>query len=113
MPDSVLLRPAVLLIESDSVQRDILKRSIEDLGFYVLEAENGQVGLGMWSENIKAVRIVITALDMPVAGGVEVLKTIRRQELQYTYVMVLTVDCSKDSVMNVCLVEQMILSINL
>ena len=99
MPDSVLLRPAVLLIESDSVQRDILKRSIEDLGFYVLEAENGQIGLGMWSENIKAFRIVITALDMPVAGGVEVLKTIRRQELQYTYVMVLTTDCSKDSLM--------------
>jgi cyclic di-GMP phosphodiesterase len=99
MPDSVLLRPAVLLIESDSVQRGILKKYIEDLGFYVLGAENGQVGLGIWSENIKAIRIVITALDMPVAGGVEVLKTIRREQQRYTYVMVCTTDFSKDSLM--------------
>lgn len=98
MPDSVLLRPAVLLIESDPVQRAILKKSIEDLGFYVLEAENGHVGLEVWSENIKAVRIVITALNMPVVGGVEVLKTIRGEEQQYTYVMVFTTDLSKDSI---------------
>lgn len=100
MPDSVLLRPAVLLIKNDSVQRGLLKKAIEDLGFYVLEAENGQVGLGLWSENIKAVRIVITALDMPVADGVEVIKTIRREERQYTYVMVLATDGSKDALMD-------------
>ena len=99
MPDSVLLRPAVLLIEGDSKQRGVLKKSIEDLGFYVLEAENGQVGLELWSENMRAVRIVITALGMHVAGGVEVLKTIRREELQYTYVMILTTDLSKKSLM--------------
>ncbi|BHH85011.1 HD domain-containing phosphohydrolase [Desulforhopalus sp. 52FAK] len=95
MPDSVLLKPTVLLIENDRLQRTGLKKSIEEEGFYVLEANNGQEGLELWSENIRAVRIVITALEMDVAGGLEVVKTIRKEELQYTYVMVLTSDTGK------------------
>ncbi|MFT5697952.1 MAG: hypothetical protein ACI8ZB_000806 [Desulforhopalus sp.] len=57
MPDSVLLRPAALLIESDDKQRNILKKAIEEHCFFVLVTENGQVGLELWAANIKAVRI--------------------------------------------------------
>jgi len=104
MPDSVLLKPAVLLIEDDETQRAGLKKSIEMEGFYVLEAKNGHEGLEVWSENIKAVRIVITALEMNVVGGLEVLKTIRKEESKYTYVMVLTSDTAKKSFVD-CLAQ--------
>ena len=96
MPDSVLLKPTVLLIDSDDRQRIILKQLIEKDGFYVLEAVNGQQGLEIWSENIRAIRIVITAFEMPIVGGLEVVKTVRNEELQYTYVMVLAPDLDKN-----------------
>lgn len=99
MPDSVQLKPTVLLIDSDDSQRTSLKQCIEEDGFYVLEAVNGQQGIEVWSENIRVIRIVITALEMAVAGGLEVIKTIRKEELQYTYIMALTPDSDKKSFM--------------
>lgn len=99
MPDSVQLKPSVLLIDSDDHQRMSLKQSIEEDGFYVLEAVNGQQGLEVWSENIRVIRIVITALNMTIAGGLEVIKTIRKEEQQYTYIMTLTPDSDKSSFM--------------
>lgn len=89
MFDSVTIKPTVLIIEDDTAERNLLQKSLEIQGCYVIAAENGQAGLEVWAEKMRAIRIVITDLAMPLVDGLEVIKTIRAQEESYTFVMAL------------------------
>lgn len=98
MFDSLTFRPTALIIEDEETQRHLLQNQIEKLDFRVLVAENGQKGLELWVEQMAAIRIVITDLDMPLVDGYEVIRAIRDQESYYTYIMVLTMNDNKESV---------------
>lgn len=90
MFDSVTIKPTVLVIDDEAAERQLLQKNLENQGYYVITAENGQAGLEIWAEKMRAIRIVITDLAMPLVDGFEVLKTIRAQEELYTCIMVLT-----------------------
>ena len=90
MVDTMLGKPGILVIEDEASQRTILKEKLEDQGFWVVSAENGQDGLEIWSAQMELLRIVITDIQMPLVDGFEVIKTIREQEDLFTYIMALT-----------------------
>ncbi len=66
----------ILVIEDDKKMRDGLVEILTDKGYHVESAENGLVGL----DKIKKedFDIVLTDLIMPVMGGMEVLREIKR-----------------------------------
>ena len=66
----------ILIIEDDQKMRDGLVEILEDEGYKVESAENGQVGLDMIGK--KDFDVVVTDLIMPVMGGMEVLMEIKR-----------------------------------
>ena len=69
----------VLLVEDDAQVRRLAKGALEGRGFDVLEAENGSFAL----ERIKRVErlsCVITDVVMPIMGGVELVRRLRKFE---------------------------------
>ncbi len=79
----------ILVVDDDFGQRLLLRRSLEEEGYEVIEAENGQQGLQQLSDNPE-IRITITDLAMPTMDGYQLIQSIRDQELKYTYLIVLT-----------------------
>jgi len=67
----------VLTIDDEYVLRQSIVAYLEDSGFVVYEAENGRVGLEIFRE--KKPDLVLTDLQMPEMGGLEVLATITKE----------------------------------
>ncbi len=84
MYDAMTLKPAVLIIEDEATQRQLLRKQLEMQGFQVVAAANGREGLTLWADHPE-IRMVITDLSMPEGDGVEVVQTIRARETRYTY----------------------------
>ena len=98
MADTLSYKPSILIIEDEPTQRHLLQNQLEQQGFLVFSATDGQEGLSIALDQPN-IRIVITDLALPVLDGVEVVRAIRSQEKRYTYLMVLTVSDNKESLM--------------
>jgi two-component system chemotaxis response regulator CheY len=69
--------PKVLLIDDSRSIRMILKRMMTSLGFEVLEAENGQVGLNVLAEHNGEVAFIMVDWNMPEMNGLELIRNVR------------------------------------
>ncbi|MCY3414399.1 MAG: PAS domain S-box protein [Candidatus Heimdallarchaeota archaeon] len=66
----------ILLVDDDTMVRNVTTRMIKHFGFQVIAAENGQIALDKFS-SMDDIRIVILDLTMPVLSGRETLKILR------------------------------------
>lgn len=64
-----------LLVEDDRMNRALQKRYLEDLGFNILEAVDGEKGLAMAKEYHPD--IIVTDVRMPIMNGKELLEHVR------------------------------------
>ncbi len=62
----------ILVIDDEDIVRRSFCDSLEDLGYNVLGAENGQVGIDIAVE--RSPDLILTDLRMPIKGGIDVLK---------------------------------------
>ncbi len=81
--------PKVLVVEDDEDQRLLACAYLERQKFDVMQAENGRVAVEICREN-PDLRLVLTDLDMPVMDGFELIQALRREELPYRYILVIT-----------------------
>lgn len=79
----------VLVIDDDATQRMIIRAHLETDGYQVREAENGRDGLKLLDTE-PDIRLVITDLVMPEVDGFGVITHTRKTEFRYTYIIVLT-----------------------
>ena len=79
----------ILITDDDLSQRMILRLSLEEEGYKVFEAENGEEALKIISADMD-IRLLLTDLDMPEMDGFELIRNIRKKELRYTYIIVLS-----------------------
>jgi signal transduction histidine kinase/DNA-binding NarL/FixJ family response regulator len=80
-------RRQILIVDDRWENRSVITHLLEPLGFTLLEAENGQVGLDQIKQHQPD--LVITDLAMPVMDGFEMLKQIRASdELRHCKVIV-------------------------
>ncbi len=80
---SVEHRPAVgtetiLIIEDEDDLRKLLGIVLQELGYRVLSAGNGEDGLAHFKANPDEIQIVVTDLDMPGMSGLEVSKALKK-----------------------------------
>ena len=87
--------PKILLIDDDPGLLDILKEPLEDEGYEVLCALDGKKGLEIFSST--SIDVVMTDLNMPKKGGVDVIEQIRQQNKDVP-IIVLTGDVIKDTI---------------
>ncbi len=76
----------VLLVDDEADIREVLRMSLEDLGYAVQTVENGQEALRRFEEIRPA--IVLTDIKMPVVDGIEVLKRVKRINPETEVIMI-------------------------
>jgi two-component system cell cycle sensor histidine kinase/response regulator CckA len=68
----------VLLVDDDSHVREVGSQMLESLGFRVLTAANGREGVEVFQEHGGEIECVILDLTMPIMGGEEAFRELRR-----------------------------------
>ncbi|HJV35723.1 response regulator, partial [Geomonas sp.] len=79
--------PRILIIDDDSSLRRVLEYNLQQEGYSVFTAANGEDGLRLFAEKEPAV--VITDLKMPGISGFQVLSAVK-EKAPATVVIVLT-----------------------
>mgnify|MGYP001809559896 FL=1 len=74
MVTDVAGRGKILLVEDIAPLRRSTARNLEDCGFEVMEAENGEEALEVMNDNPGAFDIIISDVSMPLMGGPEMLR---------------------------------------
>lgn len=81
----------VLIVDDSATMRSMVRFSLTEAGYSVVEAVDGQDGLDKLSQ--QPVRIVITDYNMPVMDGITFIKQIRSQApYRHTPVLMLTTE---------------------
>lgn len=60
-----------LVIDDETLVRATARMMLENIGYEVLEAENGQKGVEIYRENIGKIDLVLLDMLMPVMGGTQ------------------------------------------
>jgi two-component system capsular synthesis sensor histidine kinase RcsC len=70
-------RGRVLLVEDNAVNRELIQQQLEELGFAVDAAEDGQAALALWQDGTYLA--VLTDINMPVMDGYALARELRRR----------------------------------
>ncbi len=70
--------PKALVVDDSRTIRTILSKTLKDIGFEVLEAENGREALEVIEAETTAVTLILLDWDMPEMNGLELLKRLRQ-----------------------------------
>lgn len=76
----------ILSIDDEPLVRESLVAFLEDSGYHMLEAENGEQGLQIIHD--KNPDLVICDLHMPVMGGLDVLEQLRKESIDIPFIVV-------------------------
>ena len=85
--DSTNNPPTILVVEDEKYVRESLTAYLDDIGYRVLEAENGQTGLELFRS--QRPDIVMTDLRMPIMDGFSLVEAIRA-ETEFTPIVVVS-----------------------
>lgn len=89
-----------LVVDDSKAIRQIEKKYLEEMGFFVLEAENGEEALNILKEN-SDIAIILLDWHMPVMNGYEFLKNMRqRPEYDHVKVMMVTTENQQKSIID-------------
>lgn len=80
-------KPTILVVEDEHYVRESLKAYLDDIGYRVLEAENGRIGLEMFRS--QRPDMVMTDLRMPVMDGFALVEAITA-EFEFTPIVVVS-----------------------
>lgn len=79
----------ILIVDDDVISRELLRNVLEESGYTVMMAEDGQRALEIFES--ERIRFVITDWEMPEMSGLDLCRQIRRRSHHgYCYVMLLT-----------------------
>lgn len=71
----------ILFVEDNDLMREVGKQILEDLGYQVISASNGQEALNVFNET-KDIDLIFTDVVMPEVGGAAMLRKIRQSGSQ-------------------------------
>jgi signal transduction histidine kinase len=75
IPPTVAVRPSILIIDDDPIVRTIMRAGLEDGGFFVLEAEDGEEGYAICVREHPD--LLISDAVMPRMGGFDLCRRLR------------------------------------
>ena len=76
----------ILLVDDEKDIRDVLRLPLADLGYEVLEAENGEEALHVFKDARPP--IILTDIKMPGMDGIELLQKIKRENPEAEVIMI-------------------------
>lgn len=67
----------VLLVDDEPAMQDATREMLELHGYRIVTAANGEAAVKRFLEHRGAVRLVVTDVEMPVMGGIELIRSLR------------------------------------
>lgn len=92
----MIAKHKILLVDDDPAQRMLLNMCLEQGDYSVIEAGNGVEAYEVLEREAE-IRLVVTDLDMPVMNGFDLIDKVRKSDLRYRYIIVLTSSEEPDS----------------
>ncbi|WP_304517081.1 response regulator transcription factor [Cecembia rubra] len=86
----------ILLIEDDERLSTVLKKGLEEKGYVVTQAFDGEMGLKIFDKG--GFDLVITDLILPKINGLDVSKSIRQQDIHIPIIMLTALGATDDKV---------------
>ncbi len=68
----------ILLAEDDAILRKLAKTVLEEFGYKIMEAENGEDAIRVFKENERVIHLLILDMIMPGKNGREVYEEVRK-----------------------------------
>lgn len=87
----------VLLVDDEAAQLMLLRMLLERQGYQVVTALDGGEAMELLRRNTD-IRLVVTDIHMPVMDGYDLIRNIRIEQNRYVYIIVLTSNEEKKSV---------------
>ena len=88
-PESPIAARRILTIDDSKTMRDMLRLTLSDAGYDVIQGVDGQDGLDVLGDT--PVDVVITDINMPRMDGLELCQRLRQQKLpHYVYTVLVT-----------------------
>jgi two-component system, chemotaxis family, chemotaxis protein CheY len=85
----------VLIVDDSPTMRQMVSDTLRRAGFTVLEGTNGEDALLRLDG--QSVQLVITDFNMPVMGGIMLVKRLRaRPDFRFTPILILTTESTQD-----------------
>jgi CheY-like chemotaxis protein len=78
-PEGAAGRETVLLVEDDDVVREVTASTLEELGYVVVAAANGEEALGAAKAREGPLHLLVTDVIMPGMGGGELSRRLRQE----------------------------------
>ncbi|MBI4389126.1 MAG: response regulator [Nitrospinae bacterium] len=71
----------ILIIDDEKNVRDVIRLHLEQAGFHILEAGNGEEGIGVLKQgdNMIAVGVILCDIRMPKVNGIEMIDYLKQQ----------------------------------
>lgn len=91
----------VLVADDDAVVRALHRYLLEELGFRVIEAEDGQRAVELTKKY--CFYAICVDVDMPKLSGIEVTRIIRQLEAATRHTLIIGITSLKDQEYNTCL----------
>jgi two-component system, chemotaxis family, sensor histidine kinase and response regulator PixL len=88
-------RKTILVIDDSRMVREILKKTLKNSDYKVLEAKNGKEGIDVAIQNPK-IDLVICDVAMPIMNGFDFLKQCRQYPALETVPVVMLSNCTSD-----------------
>jgi CheY-like chemotaxis protein len=85
-------KPKVLLVDDEELVRQLLARLLTDSGLDVVEADNGSSALQAARQLDGALSLIVTDIHMPVMGGLEFARAVRRTDPSIPFLFITAVD---------------------
>ena len=67
----------ILVVDDEAIIRDLARNALEDAGFRVMEARDGQDAVETFEKGVQAIDLVLLDMTMPRMGGAEAFRRIR------------------------------------
>lgn len=67
----------VLFVDDSPVIKKVVKKSIEAIGYELIEASDGKQGLAVLEKEYKEVKVILSDWNMPVMNGFDFLKAVK------------------------------------
>lgn len=89
----------VLFVDDSPVIKKVVKKSIEAIGYELIEASDGKQGLAVLEAQYKDVKIILSDWNMPVMNGFDFLKAVKgNNSFKHIPVIMITTESEKSNI---------------
>jgi two-component system chemotaxis response regulator CheY len=89
----------ILFVDDSPVIKKVVKKSIEAIGYELIEASDGKQGLAVIEKELKDLKLILSDWNMPVMNGFDFLKAVKaKSSFKLIPVIMITTEAEKGNI---------------